>query len=337
MLRLLSPACTCLKPEDIACVLPPVITPQRLTILILALGCLGLGFFGYSEHAARRAAEEQLRALQQTTRPVPRQATEPSPAVVVATESPVIAPENSSPEPVAETTPTATPARGGPRGPGDWVALMESPEVQQLMNMRARGQLDERYAALFAKLRLNPEQLERLQQLLVDKQNTGRDVAAAMREQGLSTRRENADQMRALIQSSNAEIDQQIRSELGEAVYAQYQEYERTQSQRAFVERVQQRLIYSAEPLNEQQASNLVATLAQNATVESNPVRGPFGGRGGGTALTEAAIAQASTYLTAGQVKALQQLQQEQQIQAELSRRARENFANRSRSTTGTP
>ncbi len=314
-------------------------TLQRLVVATLALLTLGFGAFGYSEYTARRAAEERLSQLQQELARRQAAVTEKAPDATPTAES-IPAPVETVPEsplPVpAEVASNGPLPRGGPGS--DWAAIMESPEIQQLMSLRARGQLDGRYAALFAQLRLSPAQLERLQQLLVDKQNTSRDVAAAMRSQGLSTRRENADQMRSLVQTANAEIDNQIRAELGEAVYAQYQEYERTQPQRNFVDRVQQRLSYTGESLTEQQASSLVAVLAQAATAETNPLRGPFGGRGSGSvALTDETIAKAGTILSSSQVKALQDLQREQQAQAELARRARESLNARRAAGTGSP
>jgi hypothetical protein len=318
-----------------------VTTPQRLVLATLAMLTLGFGAFGYSEYTARRAAEERLNQLQQELARRQAVQTEKAPAPVAVAE-PVPAPADATPEPTlpvpVETVSAGPIPRGGPGS--EWAAIMESPEVQQLMSLRARGQLDGRYAALFAKLRLSPAQLERLQQLLVDKQNTSRDVAAAMRSQGLSTRRENADQMRSLVQTANAEIDNQIRSELGEAVYAQYQDYERTQPQRNFVDRVQQRLSYTGEALSEQQASSLVSVLAQASPAEvSQPNRGPLGFRGGGgnVTLTDASVAQASAFLSGSQVKALQELQREQQAQAELARRARESFNARRTAGSGTP
>lgn len=315
-------------------------TPRRFAIPVLTLLLLGLGVFGYSEYTARIAAEDRLSILQQELARRQTPAAEKTPAPVVPVAETVAAPVEAISDQATAVTTTAAPGLPFPRGGpgGDWQAIMESPEVQQLMSLRARGQLDGRYAALFAKLRLSPAQLERLQQLLVDKQNTMRDVTSAMRDQGLSTRRDNSDQVRSLVQNANAEIDNQIRSELGEAVYAQYQDYERTQPQRNFVERVQQRLSYSGEPLSEAQAASLVAVLAQPATAETTPSRGPgpFGGRGGGNVtLTESTVAQAGTFLSSSQVKALQDMQREQQAQAELARRARENFNNRRSATAG--
>jgi hypothetical protein len=200
--------------------------------------------------------------------------------------------------------------------------MMDSPEMQQLMSLRARGNLDARYAQLFKQLGLSPTQLQRFQQLLIDKQNTSRDVMAAMRSQGLTPGRENGDQMRALIQNANAEIDAQIRAEFGESTLVRYQTYEQTMPQRTLVERVQQRLSYSGTALSEQQASSLIGILAQTSPA-SNRSRGPGTGS---VSITDASIAQAQTVLSASQLNVLQELQREQQAQAELLRRSRENF-----------
>ena len=305
-------------------------TPQKLAVPVLALLCLGLGIFAYSEHTARAAAENRLSVLQaERENHVAADLDPPAPAPTVepATE-PAPSPADIATGPVAATAIESRPGPTFQRSPGEFAAMMESPEMQQLMALRARGQLDGRYADLFAKLRLSPEQLQRLQQLLVDKQNTARDVMAAMRSQGLSTRRDNAEQTRSLIQDANAEIDAQIRTELGEAVFAQYQEYERTQPQRALVNRVSQRLSYSGEPLNEQQAAGLVSLFAEIAPAPVRTSRGPLPGSGfaGMAALTDEALARAATMLTPTQLTALQQLHQEQEAQNQLMRRARQGM-----------
>lgn len=303
---------------------------QKLAVPVLALACLGLGIFAYSEHTARVAAETRLSALQAdaTDRASSPEAPVSLPTPEPAT-GPVPLPADASSEPVAATYAEARPAPAAPGSPArNYAAMMETPEMQQLIALRARGQLDSRYADLFAKLRLSPAQLQRLQQLLADKQNTTRDVMAAMRSQGLSTRRDNAEQTRSLIQDANAEIDAQIRAELGEAVFAQYQEYERTQPQRALVNRVSQRLSYSGEPLSEQQAAGLVSLFAEIAPAPVQTPRGPLPGPGfaGTASLTDEALARAATMLTPTQLAALRQLHQEQEAQNQLMRRARQGM-----------
>lgn len=299
---------------------------QKLAVPVLSLLVLGLGVFGYSEYTARMVAEERLRAFQQQA------ATADAPVSLPAPESatgPLPLPTDNADEPMAVTFAEARPMPAAPLPgpPRNYAAMMDTPEMQQLVGLRARGALDARYADLFAKLRLSPAQLQRLQQLLVDKQNTSRDVMAAMRSQGLSVRRDNADQTRALIQDANAEIDAQIRAELGEAVFAQYQEYEHTQPQRSLVNRVQQRLSYSGEPLSEQQAERLISLFAETAPEPASRGSGPPGmpfSRPAG--ITDEALARASTVLSPSQLAALQQLHQEQEAQNQLMRRTRQGM-----------
>ena len=303
---------------------------RQILVSALALTSVGLGVFAYSEHAARLASEEQVRSLQDRLDKLAK--ARPAPAVQLAPAMPQATfPAGEAPE--APVAMRADSLLGSIRSPADLIGLLDSPEVQQLMSLRGRGALDSRYAALFKSLGLPPDQLQKFQQLLLDKQSTMRDVLAAMRSQGLMPSRENAEQMRTLVQNANAEIDSQIQSALGPAAYAQYQSYEQTQPQRATVERVQQRLSYTSQPLTEQQATQLVSLMAQNAQPTTNAAGGGGGLRrllpGGGNAtapITEQTLQQASAILSPDQITALQELQLEQQAQAQLGRRGRENF-----------
>lgn len=226
-------------------------------------------------------------------------------------------------------------AGAGEGGPfGRFMAAMDNPEVQRLLATQQRGALDARYAALFKSLNLSPAQLEQFKNLLVEKRTAVADVMAAARSQGL-TGRENRDELRALVQNAQAEVDASIRASIGDAAYAQYQNFEQTQAQRSVVSQLQQRLSYSGTPLNDAQSEQLVQVLAAT-TEQRNPGAGGirtavgrigFGGSGGAQ-ITDQAVAQASTVLDAAQVQALQQLQQEQQAQAQLARIVREQTRN---------
>jgi hypothetical protein len=330
--------CDFMKPGD-CCVVPtPVIILRRIIVSALALTSLGLGVYAYNEHEARLAAEDLARSLQGNNAALRKTRAEkkvaPVAKEVVFPDGVTVAPEDSTERPAPEGRSRMANMRAAAT---DLMGMMDTPEVQQLMALRSRGALDSRYAALFKNLALPPDQLKKFQDLLLDKQNTMRDVLAAMRSQGLAPGPESRDQMRALVQNANAEIDNQIQSTLGSAAFAQYQDYERTQPQRATVDRVQQRLSYSSQPLSDQQAAQLVAVLAQNPPQSGG--NGPGGGGGGGfrqlfnggggatAPITDQALQQAGTILAPAQLTALQELQQEQQAQAQLARRARDNFA----------
>ncbi|MBS0633310.1 MAG: hypothetical protein JSS11_15470 [Verrucomicrobia bacterium] len=233
------------------------------------------------------------------------------------------------------------------RGPGDraseFMALMEKPEMQRLVTLERKGALDARFAPLFKNLNLTPEQLDKFKNLLVEKQTSMMDVAAAAREQGINPRTDPA-AFKQMVSDAQNEIDASIKATLGDAAFSQYQSYEQTQPQRNTVNQLEQRLSYSSTPLTDAQSSQLVSILAANSanSANDNPARMMFGGAGGpggSTKITDATIAAAQGVLTAPQVTALQQLQQEQQAQAALAKTMREQFnatRNQGGSTGGT-
>lgn len=324
-----------------------------IVVVLLLLGAVGLGWAQRTEllrlrdsQAAWAKEREDLRRklwdMQRDRNNAAR-----GPAATAAGEA--NAAEASAPGPGT----VAGPETGGrerrerPEG-GRMGALMDTPEVQQLMFMQQKAGLDGRYADLFRQLRLSPAELEKFKTLLVEKQTAVMDVFAAARSQGLGGR-EGREEIRQLMQGTQAEIDAQIQGLLGEAAYAQFQEYERTQPQRALVGQLEQRLSYSAAPLSPAQSDQLTRILAQNSPAEAGEVRGmrafaqSFVGTGSvagqfiaaggarGTMITDAAVSQAQGVLSPPQLAALQEMQREQQAVADLQQQMRRNLGERSR------
>ncbi len=310
---------------------------QRYLIPGLALLSLGLGGYAYQQRAERLEAEDRLRALEGKMASLHRAQSTPQPSRI-ATPASVVAtasdPDSGGP---VQRFPAGSPTSalaGGPRSRSDMMAMMDSPEIQQLVSLQSRRMLDTRYAGLFKNLKLSPDELDEFQHLLEEKQNTMRDVVAAMRSQGLTPGRDNADEMQALMRNANAEIDTQIRTTLGDTAYSQYQSYETSQPQRATVDRVQQRLSYSGQPLTDQQASQLLDLMVrvsppvtESSAANGGTLRRAFAAGMGQDAapITPQVITQASGILSPTQVTALQQIQVEQEAQMQLYRRVREN------------
>ena len=300
-------------------------------VAALALGCIGLGIYAYHQQTALTTAEALIHSLQTKESGALPAFPETADALDNAFNSELTT-AAASVEAEPKDKRRGSKAR---RGPDDFAKMMDTPEMQQLMNLRDRGMLDSRYAELFKQLALPPDQLRKLQQLLVDKQSTVRDVLAAMRSQGLTPSQENAERMRSLVQNAKTELDRQIESTLGAAAYAQYQNYELTEPQRATVERMQQRLSYAGEPMTPQQATNLVGILSQNMPPAPNatdpalgrPRGGAFGINSSGEAITPQAIAQSRAVLSPNQVNTLIAIQQEKDAQAELARKLRQNMS----------
>lgn len=233
------------------------------------------------------------------------------------------------------------------------MAMLENPEIQKLMSIQQKAALDSRFASLFKSLNLSPADLEKFKSLLVEKQASVMDARAAARAQGL-TGPENRDALRQAIANAQAEVDNSIRSTLGEAGFAQYQMYEQTLPERNRVAQLEQRLSYSSSPLTDTQTNQMVALLAANnqstsqkTNTGSTPNAASTGVRNGGAqfrngsgnvAITDAVITGSQGILTGPQMAALVQLQQEQQAQAQLAAQmsALRKSANTKTNTGGT-
>ncbi len=245
----------------------------------------------------------------------------------------------------------AGPRAGGRNDPGRFGAMLANPEVQKLMAIQQKSALDGHYASLFKQLQLNPADLDKFKNLLVEKQSAVMDVISAARAEGL-TGPGSREQIQQLVQNAQAEVDNNIRSTLGDTAYAQYQSYEATAPQRTVVSQLDQRLSYSSTPLTDAQSAQLVQILAQSAPQGSNPGSNPGGGGlgrlfagvagggaaavfgGGGAPITNDAITQAQNVLAPQQVAALQSLQQEQQASAQLRQQMRASFGGSATGTT---
>lgn len=201
-----------------------------------------------------------------------------------------------------ETGPDGEAPRPGGGNRNNWTArmneLMQDPDFVQAWQIQQRSRLDGRYADLFKQLNLPPAQLARLQDLLMERQNVWRDVMAGARDSGLNPR-ENRDQLREMANQLQAEIDSTIKSELGDSIYASYQQYDATQSQRSVVNQLNRKLSYAGSALGEAQSQQLVNIIATN-----------------GGQLNEQTINLSRGLLTADQVAALQQIYAEQSAAA---------------------
>ena len=221
-------------------------------------------------------------------------------------------------------------------------ALADLPEFQRMLALQQRGKIDAKFAGLFKKMKLSPEELTRLQGLLADRQNAFADAMLAARDQGLTgpdTRRVAND----VARSTQKEITNSLKDLLGPQRFNQLQNFERTAPQRETVDQIAQRLSYTTTPLSTHQSDQLVQLLAtsgpppaaknpasgrKNAVQEARPAEpvaalpGSVSGLGIGSTntvvISSAALAQAQTCLSPQQIAVLQRLQQEQQAQQTL-------------------
>jgi len=234
---------------------------------------------------------------------------------------------------------------GGPGGPnpgqrpggrfGAFEALSGNAEFQKLLAIQMKGRISATYGALFKSLNLSPDQLAQFQSLLADKQQAMMDTLQAAREQGIDPRSD-PDGFKTLMSQAVAQTDANIQQALGDAGFQAYQQYQQTLPERNVVNSLQQSLSYTQTPLTDDEANQVISLLSQNQPQRAgNGTAGTSTGgtpgpgvmaliNGGGNArVTDDAVTQASTVLSAPQVSALQQIEQQQQAQQQIQQMLR--------------
>jgi hypothetical protein len=293
---------------------------KNYLLILLTATTVTAGFIAWQQTQRLAALQDEL-----IKAPAAKAARKDRPTPIAA-ELPMTAPKSATPdaiEPAAPPEEAAKPNQKRGNARPDFAALMANPEFAQAMSLQQRAALDGRYADLFKKLQLAPADLEKLKNLLVERQTTRMDVMTSARAQGLDPRT-NRDELNKLTAAAQAEVDASIKTSLGETVYNQYQNYEATQPQRSLVSQLDQRLSYSTTPLNANQSAFLITTLTATTTAGSEAPDPQQGGPGnwGGTRPTitipDTVIQQAQSVLTPDQVTALKQLQAEQKAQQQI-------------------
>jgi hypothetical protein len=176
----------------------------------------------------------------------------------------------------------------------------------------------------------------------------------AAREQGLDPRSD-PEGFKKLMATTQAETNTAIKAAIGDTAFADYENYQATQPQRAVVSQLQQSLSYTNTPLTSAQADQMVQVLAATTTTPAGagtagggaegmggggrggPMGGGGGGPGGGSSvvITTATVAAAQTVLTTPQLQALQDLQALQVAQQQAQKIMRDAGMGGGRGTGG--
>jgi len=252
---------------------------KTLVIVVLALTTLGgawLAWRQYQELVVLRASvmgADERAALQKRIWDLERRNKQLS-------DRPAVAGGDMPPPP------TGSPRPGGPRGGrgggpgGDPQQMlnavrgaMAKPEVQALMNVAQKAQIDTQYAALFRSLNLSPDQADKVKSLLLERSNTMMDVMTAAMEQGVNPRAD-PQGFQQLVANAQSDVNASLKAVVGDAGFSQLQNYDQTMPQRSVVNQLQQTLSYSDTPLTPAQAEQLVQVLAANPTPRANGAGG---------------------------------------------------------------
>jgi hypothetical protein len=276
---------------------------KNYLILFLACTTVGVGFQLFRARQqladARKAPSLEVKKTEINT------SAAPAPTLVDR------APEAPAASPVAEpseTAPAGAPPdrQGGPGGNrgarfgAAMAELMKDPEFAAALKLDQEARIDNRYSTLFKQLNLPPEQLAALKSLLAERENANRDVWASAAAQGLNPR-DNRDELRQLTADLQAEVDENIKTTLGENVYGAIENYNNTAPQRNVVSDFNQKLAITGASLSDSQSQQLTNIIAETAQSSGRNV-----------IITDATIARAQAVLTPAQVSTLTQLQAEQ-------------------------
>jgi hypothetical protein len=293
---------------------------QNAVAALAVLVAIGACCLAWREHAALRRTELAL-AEAEARLAVLAAAKSPAP-VRSGAAAPAMAERNEPPPPPGAAV--DRPFRAGRRGdfPPDF---SNDPEIAPLLLKQRQRQIASRYAALFARLGLSPEKTEQLERMLADKQLSRFEAMGLARRQGLG--REDA---QSLAREADTEADTAMRALIGDAAFAQLQEYDRTYQQRTTVNNLSTQLGYSGASMSTDQQERLIGVLAEHAVVDERSF-GPPGISGSGSIfnransaaeieeffVTKAAsdaevVEQVSSFLTPAQVEAVRRQQQDE-------------------------
>ncbi len=181
------------------------------------------------------------------------------------------------------------------------------------------------YGEIFEQLRLNPEERERLTELLVDAQQARGDGFRAAVASGIDPYAQPESIKKGVIRAQSEAL-KEIETMLGPDRYRSFREYETTFAERATVERLRRSLSYSLEPLTPEQSRHLARVLSETGSTSNRPYRhGPGPQIVAGlrppdapAAISDAAVQQATTILTPIQLQALRRLQEAQRAERTL-------------------
>jgi hypothetical protein len=281
---------------------------KHTLILILAVVALGAGALAWKEY--QELSELRLTAVDPAERAALQKRVWDTEKHVHELEQQIASGRSGAVAPGA-TAPGPGLGRAGGGLVSNVLDRMNDPEVQRLMAEQIRAQIERRYARLFAQLNLPADKLEQLKGLLVDRQQSAMDVLTSANEQGVTDPRD----FQKLVESSQADIDAQIKATLGDDGYAQYQTFQQGQGARGVVGQLQESLRPGGTPLTPAQSDQLTQVMTQSAaTAAPDAIRGP----NAPPLISDAVVAQAQGFLSAPQVQALQQLQHQQQSQRRL-------------------
>lgn len=143
--------------------------------------------------------------------------------------------------------------------------LMEDPEYREAMRAQQRIMLLERYPDLAAVLHLQPEQKERLLDLLADQQMRAMSNGPPFRADGTPLDENQMREFQERIQAQQRDNQAELTALLGSGGMQQWSEYQNSLGARMQVRQLRSTLEAVGEPLREDQAQSLITAMTAEA------------------------------------------------------------------------
>lgn len=162
--------------------------------------------------------------------------------------------------------------------------LMEDPEYREAMRAQQRIMLLERYPDLAAVLHLQPDQKERLLDLLADQQMRGMSNGPPFRADGTPFDENQMREFQERIQAQQRDSQAELTALLGSGGMQQWSEYQNSLGARMQVRQLRSTLEAVGEPLREDQAQSLITAMtaeAQRRNADGSNAQSAFVARSG--------------------------------------------------------
>ena len=236
----------------------------------LAFGATSLYFRDQARGERERVDTLQARVHElEKTKTAPAATTAPAIAqqVAVADSAPAVFSAAPPPAPMVTGPATAMPVASGMVGFrfDRSRKLMEDPEYREAMRAQQRIMLLERYPDLAAVLHLQPDQKERLLDLLADQQMRGMSNGPPFRADGTPLDENQMREFQERIQAQQRDNQAELTALLGNSGMQQWAEYQNSLGARMQVRQLRSTLEAVGEPLREDQAQSLITAMTTEA------------------------------------------------------------------------
>src|ERR1043166_909771 len=151
------------------------------------------------------------------------------------------------------------------KGMGEMLGkMMKDPAMREMMREQQKAVINMMYSGLFKYLKLTPEEKDQFKALLTDAQL--KNVEAAQALFGGENNDAAATDARKQIEDAKKQTDADIKALLGDDRFAQYQDYQKTMSERMQVDQLKNQLATENLPLNDQQTAQLLQAMKEEKT-----------------------------------------------------------------------